>query len=101
MKGQGICLRERALIIFPDGQTRSAQIWQHTGGVRGIYAIAPDEEGMERTFALSPVWAVNVDEHGQPIWQGMGAKNRLREIWEGLKLVWSRGQTRISRLNLA
>lgn len=101
MKGQGICLKERALVVFPDGEKRSAQIWQHVEGVRGIYAIAPDDEGILTPFALEPVWVVQVID-GQARWQGMGRTNWLVEFWAGLKVLVRKGRTRrMRRLNLA
>ena len=102
MEGQGICLTERTLVTFPDGSCREAQIWQHTRGVRGIYAIAPNDRGVHRPYALSPIWVVQSDENGRPVWQGMGPTNWLVEFWAGLKVLWRKGRTRrIRRLNLA
>src|SRR5258708_31085583 len=102
MKPQGICLRERTIVMFPDGSIRQGAIWQHTEGVRRIYAIAPDEEGMLNAFALEPVWVVRSGENGQAVWQGMGVTNWLVEFWAGLKVLLSKGRTRrIRRHNLA
>jgi hypothetical protein len=101
MQGQGICLKERALVVFPDGSRRSAQIWQHVEGIRAIYAIAPDDEGIPTPFALEPVWMVRADGEGNPYWQGMASTHWLIEFWAGLKILVRKGRTRISRLNLA
>ncbi len=102
MKPQGICLRERTIVMFPDGSIRQGAIWQHTEGVRRIYAIAPDEEGMLNAFALEHVWVVRSGENGQAVWQGMGVTNWLVEFWAGLKVLLSKGRTRrIRRHNLA
>lgn len=105
LQGKGICLQERALVQFPDGAMRSASIWKHTQGVQAIYAIAPNEEGILTPFALVPVWKVQSDEDGQPIWQGMGActwLDTLDEWWSRLKLAVTKGRTRRLRtLNLA
>lgn len=105
VKGKGICLQERALIQFPDGEIRSAQIWKHTQGVRAIYAIAPDEEGILTPYALAPVWMVQVGEDGAVYLQGMGAGtwlDALNEWWTRVKLVFTKGRTRrLRKLNLA
>jgi hypothetical protein len=102
--GKGICLQERALIQFPNGVQRSASIWKHTQGVQSIYAIAPDEEGILTPYALEPVWKVRVDEDGDEVWQGMGSDtwpDLLSEWWSRVKLVFTKGRTRIRKLNLA
>jgi len=104
LEGKGICLQERALIQMPDGSIRSASIWKHTQGVQAIYAIAPDEEGILTPYALAPEWKVRADENEQPIWQGMGSGtwlDALNEWWTRIKFAFTKGQTRICRLNLA
>jgi hypothetical protein len=102
LKGQGICLRERVLVQFPDGSLRQGAIWQHTEGVRGIYAIAPDDKGFHMPYALEPVWVVQRDEDGQAIWQGMGPTNWFRAFRAGLRIICSKGLSkRLRLLNLA
>lgn len=105
LDGKGICLQERALVQFPNGEMRSASIWKHTQGVQAIYAIAPDDEGFLTPFALMPVWKVQTNADGCPIWQGMGPGtwlDSLNEWWCRIKFAVTRGRThRLRRLNLA
>jgi hypothetical protein len=69
MEPQGICLVEKAHIVFPDGVSREGSVWQHTDGARSIYAAVLYEDGYV-FYHLSPQWVVTSRE-GYPVYQGM------------------------------
>lgn len=104
MDSKGLCLQERALIQMPDGSTRCGSIWKHTQGVQAIYAIVPDEEGILIPYALVPEWKVRAGEDGRCYLQGLGSGtwlDRLDEWWTRIKFAFTKGRTRIRKLNLA
>ena len=74
MKPQGVCLQEKAQIVFPGGVVKEGSIWQHTDGARCIYAVVMIG-GVKFYYALDETtrqdrWHVQSHE-GEAIYQGM------------------------------
>ena len=101
LEGQGICIQERTLITFPDGSQRVGQIWQHTHGIRLIYAIAPNSKGIDMPYAIEASWKVQTSSDGGVLFMAMGSDHWLSDLWVGLKVLLTKGRTHISKRNLA
>ena len=72
MNDPGICLEEKAQIVFPDGKVREGSVWQHQHGARCIYAAVYSKKASRLIFFnLTPVWKVTEGEEGRPAYQGM------------------------------
>ena len=67
---QGMCLVEKAQIVFPDGSVKEGSVWQHDIGARGIYAVVPVAGNTFFYYALESHWHIASHE-GMPIYQGM------------------------------